>query len=399
MNERVNEIQERLAAISKEVESATGDALTALETESRNLLAELDTIQKEAQKRQQLRQSVAQGTAGRPMPGIAPDQPSEEERSANEFVKTRRMAVNTDQTRAVLISGGTLATPTEVSGINDIAGAKVSSIIDMVRVVNCSGMSANRVAYVAEDVGEAETQTEGSAATAKEPTFAYIDITPTSVAVTAQISKQAKKQTPLNYSAKVRDQALLALRKKAASLVTAKLKASALNDTVNATVSTGASKVGVIDEKTLRNLALALGGDEGIGSGVLFLNKADLVAFGDVRGTNEKRAVYEITPDSSNPNTGIIRDGGLSVRYCLNSNLTACAGTAQPSASGSNLVTMIYGDPMALELDLFSDYEIQVSEDFAFTSLMDTIRGDVELGADVVVKKAFISLVIPKAGA
>ena len=399
MNERVNEIQERLAAISKEVESATGDALTALETESRNLLAELDTIQKEAQKRQQLRQSVAQGTAGRPMPGIAPDQPSEEERSANEFVKTRRMAVNTDQTRAVLISGGTLATPTEASGINDIAGAKVSSIIDMVRVVNCYGMSANRVAYVAEDVGEAETQTEGSAATAKEPTFAYIDITPTSVAVTAQISKQAKKQTPLNYSAKVRDQALLALRKKAASLVTAKLKASALNDTVNATVSTGASKVGVIDEKTLRNLALALGGDEGIGSGVLFLNKADLIAFGDVRGTNEKRAVYEITPDSSNPNTGIIRDGGLSVRYCLNSNLTACAGTAQPASSGSNLVTMIYGDPMALELDLFSDYEIQVSEDFAFTSLMDTIRGDVELGADVVVKKAFIALVIPKAGA
>lgn len=399
MNERVTEIQERLAAISTEVESATGDALTALETESRSLLAELDTIQQEAQKRQQLRQSVAQGTAGRPMPGIAPEQPSVEERSANEFVKTHRMAVNTDQTRAVLISGGTLATPTEVSGINDIAGAKVSSIIDMVRVVNCTGMSANRVAYVSEDVGEAATQTEGSAATAKEPTFAYIDITPTSVAVTAQISKQAKKQTPLNYSAKVRDQALLALRKKAASLVTAKLKASALNDTVNATVSTGTSKVGVIDEKTLRNLALALGGDEGIGSGVLFLNKADLVAFGDVRGTNEKKAVYEITPDSANPNTGIIRDGGLSVRYCLNSNLTACAGTAQPAASGSNLVTMIYGDPMALELDLFSDYEIQVSEDFAFTSLMDTIRGDVELGADVVVKKAFISLVIPKAGA
>ena len=402
MNERVNEIQERLAAISTEVESATGDALTALETESRSLLAELDTIQKEAQKRQQLRQSVAQGTAGHPMSGIAPEQPSDEERNANEFTKTRRMAVNADQTRAVLISGGTLATPTVVSGINginDIAGAKVSSIIDMVRVVNCSGMSANRVAYVAEDVGEAAIQTEGSAATAKEPTFAYIDITPTSVAVTAQISKQAKKQTPLNYSAKVRDQALLALRKKAASLVTAKLKASALNDTVNATVSTGASKVGVIDEKTLRNLALALGGDEGIGSGVLFLNKADLVAFGDVRGTNEKSAVYEITPDSSNPNTGIIRDGGLSVRYCLNSNLTACAGTAQPASSGSNLVTMIYGDPMALELDLFSDYEIKVSEDFAFTSLMDTIRGDVELGADVVVKKAFIALVIPKAGA
>ena len=63
MNERVNEIQERLAAISTEVESATGDALTALETESRNLLAELDTIQKEAQKRHR-RSPYARDCAG-----------------------------------------------------------------------------------------------------------------------------------------------------------------------------------------------------------------------------------------------------------------------------------------------------------------------------------------------
>ena len=34
--------------------------------------------------------------------------------------------------------------------------------------------------------------------------------------------------------------------------------------------------------------------------------------------------------------------------------------------------------------------EIKVSEDFAFDKLMDTIRGDVEMGADVVVKGGFI---------
>lgn len=73
--------------------------------------------------------------------------------------------------------------------------------------------------------------------------------------------------------------------------------------------------------------------------------------------------------------------------------MTACAGTDQGSAA---TVTMLYGDPQCLELDLFSDYEIKVSEDFAFTSLMDTIRGDVELGADVVAKNGFVALTIPK---
>lgn len=127
---------------------------------------------------------------------------------------------------------------------------------------------------------------------------------------------------------------------------------------------------------------------------MLFLNKLDLIAFGDVRGTNEKKAVYEIEPDTDNPNTGIIKDGGLSVRYCINSNLTACAGTAQ--SASSDTLTMFYGNPQCFELDLFSDYEIRISEDFAFDKLMDTIRGDVEIGGDVVVKNGFVALKIPK---
>ena len=128
---------------------------------------------------------------------------------------------------------------------------------------------------------------------------------------------------------------------------------------------------------------------------MLFLNKADLLAFGDVRGTNEKKAVYEVTPDAANPNTGTIKDGGLTVRYCINSNLTALAGTAQTSAAQK---TMFYGAPRCLKLDLFSDYEIAVSEDFAFDKLMDTIRGDVELGADVIVPGGFIAVTVPAQG-
>lgn len=313
---------------------------------------------------------------------------------AQQFKETRQGRISVAETRSVLISGGKLATPTEVSGINDVVGPHVSSIVDLVKVVNCDGMGSNKVAYIKTDVDAAAEQTEGAAATVKEPTFGTVTISPSSVAVLAYISRQVQKQSPLLYEAKVREQALLALRKKASALIVGKLKESTLVVTKDATVDSG--KKGVINDKTLRNLVLAFGGDEGVeGGAVLFLNKADLVAFGDVRGTNEKKAVYEIEPDTDNPNTGIIKDGGLSVRYCLNSNLTACAGTAQTSDAQR---TMFYGVPAAMELDLFSDYEIAVSADFAFDKLMDTIRGDVELGADVVAQGGFVALTIPAQG-
>ena len=366
--ERIAEIQARLAAINTEIDAAEGEALAALETESRSLLEELNTLQQATQARQQLRQQIAQG-AGTPVAAPAAQaQASAEERAAAEFRQTRSMSIDAEQSRALLISSGTLAQPTQTSGINDIPGAKVSSIIDMVKVVNCVGMGTHRVAYVDADASAAANHVEGqSAATATLGAFNFVDIKPESVAVLDFISKQAKKQTNLQYAAKVKEQAMIALRRKAAQIVTAALADSTLN-----TVVEGAA----IDAKTLRTIALNYGGDESvIGGAVLFLNKKDLLAFGDVRGTNEKKALYEITPDASG-NTGTIREGGLSVRYCIDSNV----------AEGS----LFYGNPQALELALFSDYEIKVSEDFAFDKLMDTIRGDVEMGSDVIVKGGFI---------
>lgn len=63
---RIDEINTRLAAIAGEIDSATGDALTALETEVTNLTAERQQILDEVQRRQQLRAGIASGAiAGR----------------------------------------------------------------------------------------------------------------------------------------------------------------------------------------------------------------------------------------------------------------------------------------------------------------------------------------------
>lgn len=289
---------------------------------------------------------------------------------AKKFAETRRTSVNAEETRAVLVSSGSIATPTEVDGINENGFAGVSSIIDLVKVVNCEGMGKNRVAYTKTDATAAE-QTEGASAGGTGATFGFVDISAESIAIIDAISKQTKKQSPLQYEAKVKEKAMLALRKKAAEIVTAKVLASTLVSTL---------KVSALNENAIREIALNYGGDEGVeGAAYLFLNKADLITLGKVRGTNDKKAVFEITPDA-NPNTGTIKDGGTIIKYCLNKNLTAG--------------TLLYGQPKNIELDLFSNYEIAVSEDFYFDKLMDAIRGDVELGADVVAQNGIVKVTV-----
>ena len=362
-----------IEADTKEERSAIGETLTALGEEIRNLEEMLKDVDAPAEApveapadARSLKPVAAMGVEAR-------DSKPEDnaEARAKEFAKSGRMTIGNSEARAVLVSSGSLATPTEVAGINGLIGKQVSSIIDLVKVVNAEGMGAYKVAYMVDNATAAK-QTEGEAYNNSESTFDYVEIKPQTEAILSYVSKQVQKQTPLDYKGKVNESALLALRKRAAAVVTAQIVASGLNTTLAETA---------IGAGTLRKIAFNYGGNESVvGAATLFLNKTDLIAFGDVRGSNEKKAVYEITPDATNPNTGIIKDGGLSVPYCIDSNLTAG--------------TMIYGQAQNFELALFSNYEIRVSEDFAFDKGLLAIRGDVELGGDVVVKDGFVKVTI-----
>lgn len=325
----------------------------------------------------------------------------EAEQRAQKFVETNRMTIEAprDEMRAVLVSSGNIATPTQVSNnITDMFN-KVSSIVDQVKVTDMTGCGEYQVPYQ-KTASTANKTAEGAAYNSSDPGFGYSKITPTTITVISSISKQVRKQSPVQYEAKVKEAALIALR--------AKLGAYIVNGDPSATPlsePTGVLKAGTdliqnveitaIDEKTLRTIALNYGGDENVvGNAVLYLNKLDLIAFGDVRGSEDKKPVYEITPDGANPNVGIITDGGLSVRYCINSNIAAL------SASGTTATTktMFYGQPMNYECALFSAYEIAVSEDFQFDKGMLTIRGDVEVGGNVIHEKGFV-VVTKKAAA
>ena len=299
------------------------------------------------------------------------------EERAKAFAASHKMTIDNKEARAaVLVSGGTIAQPVGVTGINGLP-PQVSSIVDMVKIVDASNMGGGyKIAYQITDAAAA-AHTEGGNIAESEPTFGLLTVTAEDVALVSYISNKVRRQSPLTYEQKVRSSAMTALRQHASKKIVAALVASEITEALT---------ISAIDATTLRKIALSLGGDEAVvGSAVLMLNKADLIAFGDVRGTNEKKAVYEITPDSANPNTGIIKDGGLSVKYVINNNCAALSGEGTGKC-------MFYGNPQNIELPLFGDYEVATSEDYKFGQDMLTVRGTASMGAAMGVYKGFVAV-------
>lgn len=302
---------------------------------------------------------------------------NEVEERAKAFAASNKMTIENKEARAaVLVSGNTIAQPVGVGGINGLPQG--GSIVDMVKIVDASNMGGGyKIAYQITDA-EAATHTEGADIAESEPTFGLLNVTAVDKALVSYISNKVRKQSPLTYEQKVRESAMAALRNAASGMIVAALEASAITEAVN---------VAALDATFLRKVALAYGGDETVGgSAVLMLNKTDLIALGDVRGTNEKKAVYEITPDIANPNTGIIKDGGLAVRYVINSK---CKKFADAEA-GSKCI--FYGNPQAIELAMFSDYEVATSEDYKFGQDMLTVRGSASIGAAMGTYKGFVAV-------
>ena len=333
------------------------------------------------------------------------------EQRAAAFKKDRRMKISgseivdalKSERRSILSTSKGIAKPTRVGGIVNPFNQNIT-IFDQVDVQDMSGAGAYKVSFV-KNVSVATAKTEGTAQTESSPTFGAVTISPQNIAVTSYISREVEKVTPLNYLEKVTENALVALKVKLSQDIVTKVKtgtdddSEAMYQSLEASTANGllSGTNGQINEKTLRLLSMSYGGDANVyGNAVLYLNKQDLIAFGDVRGTNNKLPVYKITPNAQNPNIGIIEDGGLAVPYCIVPTLTAHHGTAQTTAA---VQTMVYGSPLNFQEAIFGDFGVRVSEEYKFAEGLLTVMGEIMAGGSVVVKNGFIVVTIPKTGA
>ena len=105
--------------------------------------------------------------------------------------------------------------------------------------------------------------------------------------------------------------------------------------------------------------------------------------------------MYKVHPDTGNPNTGMIEDGGNFVPYTIVSALTALSGSTQGSSA---IQTMLYGSPMNYLLGLFGPYSIRVDESVKAVERMYTILGDAMVGGNLVVHKGMVVATLPKTG-
>lgn len=368
MHKRLMEIMARKAELVKELEGeVTEERLAEIETEQRELAAEEALIRKKMDVSGRLGQPEDHGSGA----------PTGEEERAAKFTESR----------ALTIASGKVAMPKSTE--NDVQDSLVSGngMLDLVDVQDCTGMGGNLIPY--EIPGMAAGTDEEGASTEGDFQTDYAEIAPVTVDVYTEVSRETKKLSPVKYMEAVERAALKALKKKINALIVSSDKAEnpkffGIN---KAKAVKEVKEIAAIDATTLREIILSYGGDDDVeGAAVLLLTKKDLQAFGAVRGTNEKKAVYEIIPDAANPNTGVIKDGGLSCRYSLNSNLKALAD----AAAGDDV--MYYGKPMAYEVDIFSDYQITVSEEAALKKRMIAVLGEVMVGGNVKVHNGFIKV-------
>ena len=317
------------------------------------------------------------------------------EARAQRFAEGGRMEITTDALcRSLTLTSGTIAQPTSVYGIKPGQNI-VSAIEDKVRVGDANGMGEDSVAYEVSGGQTAATKKDdGTAPATTDPVLRIAKITPVLISTLSYVSRNIQRTTPLNYQGRVSEGALTALRKKTGGLIVTGDPAATIPEPTGilkaAAIEAGSDvEIGKIDEKTLRTIALKYGGANNVeGGGVLLLNKDDLIAFGDIRGTSEKKAVYEIEFSENSTTTGTIKDGGLAVKFCIVDELPALSKTT--SAAGS--YCMAYGKPLAYQLDLFGPYTVEVSRDYKFAEGLLAVMGEAMIGGNVITENGFLRI-------
>lgn len=349
-NANMEQIEARKAEIRSEAEKPDAD-FDALNKEVDALEDRSKELQAAAEQRSALIGRVNSG-AGKVIETGKSAEISAEERSAQEFVQNGRM-----ETRA-LLGTGQIAKPTKATGINGLA-AVADSIVDDVNAVALTGNGSWVVGYKTKDAVAADV-VDGEKIAGTGAEFGTVTINPAEWGVLDTVSNQVKKMTPLDYQGQIRNSALVALRVKAAEKIVAAIQASGL----------AVKKTYKLDADYLRSVAFGFRAIAGKGNTVLYLAQEDLAALGKIRGTNEKKALYEISFDAGTTTSGTITEGGLAVRFRVLDQLKAG--------------TQLYGQPGTVDMPMWDNYQIETDEGGEYFSTNQiAIRGLQTAGADL----------------
>ena len=256
---------------------------------------------------------------------------TDREERAKAFAESGKMEIRQ------LLSTGKIAAPTEVGGIEELAPSEMG-VVDDVTIVPLTGVGTYRVAYKKTEAVAAEV-TDGNAIGGIASEYDYVDIAPAEWGVLDEISEQVAKMSPLDYQSMVSKSAVNALRHYAAQQITKSLQTTTLVE----------ARTGIaLDQDYLRTLILGFHAIPGKGETCLYISQADMATLGKVRGTNEKRPLYDIKFDQGTTTSGVISEGGLATRFRI-------CDFIDPGVQS-------FGQPKTITMAMWGDYAVETDK-------------------------------------
>lgn len=344
--ERIKEIEAKKEELRArlDAEGITAEEISGIQEEARSLSDEERALRTKMDLRDSLLPKAPHGDE-------AGNAAGEAETRARALADTGRIELR------ALLSTGQIASPTKAAGINGMADT-TGSIVDDIKGVPLTGNGAYIVAYQ-KSAATAADLTDGDEIGGTQAEFGYVTINPLEWATTGSVSKQLSKVSPLAYLQALETAALAALRAKAEGKVYAAVLKSGLLGTAQA----------ALDADYLRDVVMGHTSIKGKGGVKLYLNRADLVILGKVRGTHEKKPLYEIKFDDGTNISGVISEGGIAVPFSVTEQLPAG--------------TQLFGQPQTIEMPMWDNYKIETDDSVFFTKNLTAYRGVQTANADL----------------
>ena len=384
----VKEMKARLRAINAEAANTTDtEVLNKLLAEAEGLNAKID----EAKNRARLRQ-LADGAAESPEGtegANGGEGGSDPENAATKRGKTLLAGNKVSRVFAVkntLSSSSAVLTQHTATDVKETFN-EVSSLVDRVKVIPLPGGESYKRGFV-KSYGEGGYTAEGADYTTAEPTFGYASMSKAKITAYCEEPEEIKKLAPAAYDSIIEGSTEIAIRKKLSKQILVGAggdnsvtgiffnPSSTSDDIIDRSTDI---ELSAIDENTLDTIIYGFGGEEDVEDvAVLILNKADLKAFATCRLSDGKKA-YTVV---NHGNTGTI-DG---VPYIINS---ACKAVSN-STTTAGAYCMAYGPLSNYEMPVFSDIDIQHSNEYKFKQGQIAHRGDVFVGGNVAAHNGFL---------
>lgn len=396
MNEKLRKILQRKkeirAKLNAQIEGTvelTDEEIKALQGELENLNEEEEAAVEEAEQDEQRKNAeeltkrsqngnIQLRRIAKPGEEIG-DQ--EEERELTPAEKRQR-GKDLKEQRAITVGSSEIIAPRHTAEGLTKTFNEVSTLVDLVKVTPLNGGEAYQRGYVA-GYGEGGDQDDETGDYEDvETKFNYADINKQEITAYQEQPKAVKKLADAAYGDEIVKGIGISIKKKLSKAILTGYKQIVgifQNPNKFAINSNTDIKLSKIDEDTLDEIVYTYGGDEDVeNDAALILNKKDLKAFKKVRYPDGKK-VYEIV---NNGNTGTI-DG---IPFVINS---ACKAISDATTNVDDYC-MAYGSLSNYELAIFSDLEVEESNDYKFKQGQIAHRGDGFFGGNVVAKNGFV---------